>query len=432
MDKIKIIFFLLFFLSFFNNPAYSAFQLGENGPRVGGFFETAFGYKFGHDQTKRDDFNLAEQRLQLETAIYPNQPRFLYQWRAAINFSGDFIVDEYFSGKTDFELRQFNLVATPFQNIDIKLGRQILTWGTGNLVFLNDLFPKDYISFYIGRDLEYLKRPSDAVRISYYQDLFNIDFVVVPDFEPNKMPKGERLSFFDSLESGIAGMNSDRFLKEPANQPENSEFALRLYRNINSYEVALYGFRGFYKSPRGYLDEAAHKLFYPRLDAYGASIRGPAAGGIANFEFAYYNSRQDSNGDNRLIENSSTKYLIGYKRDLGNDLTVGAQYLFEHTLDYDNYRKSLLADDFRWDKNHHLLTFQITKLFKNQTVKVNLFTFYSPSAQDCYLRPSLAYDLTDSFKVTVGANLIWGRDDYTEFGQFEHNKNIYLRARYSF
>ncbi|MFO8052484.1 MAG: hypothetical protein R6U54_00795 [Candidatus Omnitrophota bacterium] len=432
MDKIKKAFFLLLFLIFLNNFAYPAFQLGKNGPRIGGFFEAAFGYKFGQDQTKRDDFNLAEQRLQLETAIYPNQPQFLYDWRAAINFRGDFIVDEYFGGKTDFELRQLNLVATPFQDIDIKLGRQVLTWGTGDLVFLNDLFPKDYISFYIGRDVEYLKRPSDAVKISYYQDLFNLDFVIIPDFEPNKLPTGDRLSFFDSLEGGIAGVNSDRFLKEPANQPKNSEFALRLYRNIDSYEVALYGFRGFYKSPRGFLDEAAHKLFYPRLDAYGASIRGPAAGGIANFEFAYYNSRQDSNGDNRLIENSTTKYLIGYKKDLGSDLTLGGQYLFKQILNYDNYKRALRPDDFRGDKNHHLLTFRITKLFKNQTVKVNLFTFYSPSDQDFYLRPSLAYDLTDSFKLTFGANLIWGRDDHTEFGQFEHNKNLYLRARYSF
>lgn len=432
MDKIKKIFLLLLFLLPFNKPAYPAWQIGKDGPRVGGFFEAAFGYKFGQDQTKRDDFNLAEQRLQLETAIYPSRPQLLYDWRAAINFRGDFIVDEYFGGKTDFELRQLNLVATPFADVDVKLGRQILTWGTGDLVFLNDLFPKDYISFYIGRDVEYLKRPSDAVKISYYQDLFNLDFVVIPLFEPNKLPTGERLSFFDSLEGGIAGRNSDRFLKEPPNQAENSEFALRLYRNLDRYEVALYGFRGFYKSPRGYLSEAEHRLFYPRLDAYGASVRGPAAGGIANFEFAYYNSRQDEEGNNRLIENSSTKYLIGYKKDLGNDLTLAGQYLFEHTLNYDNYKRALRPGDFRWDKNHHLLTFRITKLFKNQTVKLNLFTFYSPSGQDLYLRPSLAYDLTDSFKLTVGANLIWGRDDHTEFGQFEHNKNIYLRARYSF
>ena len=35
---------------------------------------------------------------------------------------------------------------------DLKIGQQVLTWGTGDYVFLNDLFPKDYQSFFSGRD----------------------------------------------------------------------------------------------------------------------------------------------------------------------------------------------------------------------------------------------------------------------------------------
>ncbi|MED5520502.1 MAG: hypothetical protein VX459_02085, partial [Pseudomonadota bacterium] len=35
---------------------------------------------------------------------------------------------------------------------DIKVGKQVLTWGTGDYLFLNDLFPKDYQSFFAGRE----------------------------------------------------------------------------------------------------------------------------------------------------------------------------------------------------------------------------------------------------------------------------------------
>ena len=45
---------------------------------------------------------------------------------------------------------------------DIKVGKQVLTWGTGDYLFLNDLFPKDYQSFFAGREDEYLKAPSNA------------------------------------------------------------------------------------------------------------------------------------------------------------------------------------------------------------------------------------------------------------------------------
>ena len=184
--------------------------------------------------------------------------------------------------------------------------------------------------------------------------------------------------------------------------------------------------------PRGYLNEVNRELFFPRLDAYGASLRGPALGGITNFEFGYYNSRQDSDGANRLIENSKAKYLLGYSKDLGSDFSMGAQYLYEQTLDYGNYKKALLGADFRWDKHRHLLTLRLTQLFKSQTVRLNLFTFVSPSDRDIYIRPSIAYDVNDNCQLTLGANLIWGEDNHTEFGQMEKNNNIYLRVRYSF
>ncbi len=65
-------------------------------------------------------------------------------------------------------------------NRSITLGRQILTWGTGDLVFINDLFPKDWVSFFIGRDVEYLKAPSDALKVSAFSSWANLDLVYTP------------------------------------------------------------------------------------------------------------------------------------------------------------------------------------------------------------------------------------------------------------
>ena len=108
------------------------------------------------------------------------------------------------------------------------------------------------------------------------------------------------------------------------------------------------------------------------------------------------------------------------------------QYAYEQKLDYDNYRNNLLAQDYFWDEARHVVTNRITKLYKNQTVMVSLFTFYSPSDKDGYFRPSVSYDLSDQWKITLGGNLPWGEDDKTEFGQMKRNKNIFARARYNF
>ena len=432
MARIRIISLVIFLSSFLAYSAFAELRLGQDGERINGFFEVLFGPKLGHDITKRDDYNVLEERLQLKTRIYPESSQLLKDWLAELNLKGDFTLDQYYSNKTGFDLREANFAVTPLNWMDLKVGRQVFTWGSGDYLFLNDLFPKDYVSFYIGRDDEYLKKPSDGIRLSLYSQLVNFNLAVIPSFEPNTIFQGDRLSFFDPFQGGIAGRNSERRLVEPPHQPNNTEFATRLYRNFGSYELALYTFRGFYKMPLGYLNEANRELFYPRLDAYGFSLRGPTAGGIGNIEYSFYNSRQDKSGNNRLIENSMQKFLIGYSKDLGNDLSIGTQYLYEQILNYSNYKQTLLTQDFRWDQYRHLTTFRITKLFKSQTVKVNVFSFFSPSDMDFYLRPSLDYDLNDNFKLTLGANLIWGRDDHTEFGQMEHNKNIYIRARYSF
>ncbi len=418
-----------FLATFFLVGSLSAFTI-DGLPAIHGFWETDFSYKFKEGLTKHNHYNLLEQRLQLKARYYPKE--FLADWNSEFFFRGDFVVDEYYGGKTEFSLRELYTQVSPFSFMDVKIGRQIFTWGTGDYLFINDVFPKDYVSFFIGRDDEYLKAPSDGVRLSVYTNFTNMDFVVIPVFEPNTIPTGDRLSFFDSFQGGIAGRNSDRYLIEPPHQFNNTEFALRFYRTFGSYEGALYVFRGFYKMPRGYKDEVRRQLYYPPLNVYGASIRGPFMRGVANLEMGFYESREDKDGGNRLVENSSFKIMGGYDRDLGNDLRVGFQYFYEQILDYGNYKDALLPQDFYWDQSRHLLTLRVTKLLWQQTLTLSLFTFFSPSDMDCYLRPLVSYDVNDNLTVTIGANLIWGQDDITEFGQMENNSNVYVRLRYSF
>ena len=50
----------------------------------------------------------------------------------------------------------------------MRAGRQIITWGLGDLIFINDVFPKDYEAFFSGRPMEYMKKGVDGVKIGYY------------------------------------------------------------------------------------------------------------------------------------------------------------------------------------------------------------------------------------------------------------------------
>jgi hypothetical protein len=141
---------------------------------------------------------------------------------------------------------------------------------------------------------------------------------------------------------------------------------------------------------------------------------------------------QDRDGDKGNIENPALKFLAGYTRDMGADLSIGVQYLIEEMLEYSAYVANLGAGEAKRDEFRHLITTRVTKLFMDQTLYAGVFIFYSPTDQDAYLRPQASYDISDSLKMSGGANIFVGKEKHTEFGQFQRNDNLYLRVRKSF
>ncbi|NIP43099.1 MAG: hypothetical protein GWO41_01795, partial [candidate division Zixibacteria bacterium] len=57
---------------------------------------------------------------------------------------------------------------------------------------------------------------------------------------------------------------------------------------------------------------------------------------------------------------------------------------------------------------------------------------YSPSQEDFYGRFSLGYKYTDNLTLTVGGNIFAGEDQFTDFGTFQKNDNLYLKITYGY
>ena len=100
--------------------------------------------------------------------------------------------------------------------------------------------------------------------------------------------------------------------------------------------------------------------------------------------------------------------------------------------DYDEYETFLPAGMKKDDEYRSLLTLRITKLLKNQTLRLSAFAYYSPTDNDSYLRAKAHYKVTDQWAVEAGGNIFLGADDHTFFGQFEDNTNIFAGLRRSF
>ena len=104
------------------------------------------------------DFKLAEERLQLKFDASKDPLHLFLKTDAYYDH-----IDE----EPELELREGYLDFTA-SKWDLRVGRQVITWGLGDLVFINDVFPKDYEAFFSGRPLEYMKKGIDGAKIGVY------------------------------------------------------------------------------------------------------------------------------------------------------------------------------------------------------------------------------------------------------------------------
>ena len=367
------------------------------------------------------DFKLAEERLQLKLDASKDS------FHIFVKADGWY---DHIDQKWDSDLREGYADYTAGK-WDLRLGRQVITWGVGDLIFINDVFPKDYEAFFSGRPLEYLKKGVDGAKIGIYPDFASFELVAIPFFEPNHFPDSHRFWMFDPL-----AVVTDGKEEKPAVTLENTEIALRAYRDIAGFDGSLYFYRGFFRQPSMMPDNLMMPtkltLFYPKLSVFGASIQGKALDGVVSLESGYYDSREDRNGSDPMMPNSQTRFLLGYQKQLWEDFTVGLQYYAEYMHDYSAYKKNLPQGFPQESRLHELVAVRLTQFFMHQTLRLSWFSFWSPSDGDYLLNPEVKYNFSDHIWAAIGANIFGGGEKWSQFGQLEKNDNIYLQVRYEF
>ena len=385
------------------------------------FVEAGLGTRFSADPLIDEPNTLEDLRWRVESRWQPGS--------STLSFKADGGYDGI-DNEWLIDVRDLTLAFPMGSGIDVKIGRQVQTWGTGDLVFLNDLFPKDFVSFFSGRDDEYLKAPGNALRITRYSPAVTIDFAWTPVFEPDVYLTGERYSFFSPLAGGNVAPDPHLSAIEPGKSFANGEFALRLFKTVDGREYAVYAYSGYFKQPNA-MTTAFEATFAP-MTAVGASLRRPAGPGLFNTELAYYDSRDDRDGENPLLPNDQLRYLLGYEWEAKPNFTVGLQYYLEWTLDHDALMASSPYPQYEPDEFRHLLTNRLTYRAGRDKYTWSLFTFFSPSDSDFYMRPVFTYRYSDAWSLTAGANLFGGNDGHTFFKQLQDASNAYLRFKYSY
>jgi len=366
-----------------------------------------------------DDFLLGDHRVQLELGSSSDS--------GTVRFGSKVdLVHDAVSGEAMLDLRETHITFGR-DRYDVTVGRQVLTWGVGDLLFINDVFTKDWTALIAGQPLQYLKVGSDALNTNLYLGPVSVQIVAVPFFEPDVLPRGDRIVGYTPFPGlPVVAELPDRTLR-------NTELAARLSGYVGGFDVAAYAYRGFWGAPPGIRPDIGRVTwYYPHLSVYGGSLQGAFGSGILSGEVGFYDSRNDAGGRNPAIENSQVRLLVGYQRAFGSDLTVGGQYSAERMLDHDAYRATLPSGFPERPGTRHNLTARVTRTFNYQSSHVSVFFWGSPNERDFFLNPEVRHGVTDEAWVAVGANLFGGTEPHTFFGQFDRNDNLYATVRYSF
>lgn len=369
------------------------------------------------------DFVLGEERVRLDLSGATGSGDAFFQAKGDLFHDA---IDERF----DVDIREAYAGCTR-SVIDLRAGRQIVTWGVADLFYINDVFPKDWESFFSGRPMEYLKLGVDGVRAQVSSNVVNADFLTIPFFTPDTLPSPERFFTFDPT-SGVPNQREE----DPETSFSNVELALRVYRQVAGLDASLYAYRGFWRIPGVRLDDPVSPTtatrFFPKLSVYGASVQRGLVDGVLSLEAGYYDSRQDREGGDPTMPNSQWRFLAGYQRQLWEDFTAGVQAYGEVMDDYGAYRDSLPAGSPPQDRLRAVVSVRLTQMLDYQTWKLALFVAYSPTDADYFLQPEVSYKVTDDLSVSVGANVFGGRDETTFFGQLDRSDNVFANVRYDF
>ena len=380
-----------------------------------------------------------------------------------INVNLDFVQDGV-RKSSYLDVREAKITTTPFSWLDIAIGKQVNTWGVGDMVFINDLFPKNWMGMFLGRDMEFMKDPANSVRTSAYMGPVTVELVGHPQFAPDTTPNGcvfavyNPASMLDSskpvLASNASACGADHAPELKDGQYKNGEFAGRISMKLGGYDLAAYGYSGFYKNPKGMTFDATTGSLtprYPRLSASGASLEGQLGPGIVSMEAGRYLSLEDRKGLDPLTENSMVKSVVGYRMDMTASLSLGAQVYQEQMENYSQYEQGILGMYqsmglssaqaasqpgylYRKEEVQRTYTLRATVKAQQETLWVSFFGYQRPQDRDSYVKLDITKNLSTKFKVAFGANVFDGNKNYQdrEFGMLANEDNAYLRVQYNY
>ena len=249
------------------------------------------------------------------------------------------------TNKSQYDLRELYIAFYPEWG-EVKLGKQIHSWGAADAINpTNNLNPYDY--YYMFKVGAGTKVGVFSLSSTYYSDSFQIEIIVNPYFNKNRIPYDE-----------------DDFPLAPDNEPairyspnEEVEVGLKLQTSLTNSDISLYFFSGNDRSPSLYTGiisaesstDLAMDLGYRKTTMIGSDYVTFVGDFTVRAEGAIYNTKTPSIKNTGLENNYFelredvlySQYVLQLEYTTQNDLMLSGQFI----------GNSIIAEDIKWLKS---------------------------------------------------------------------------------
>jgi hypothetical protein len=406
-----------------------------------------------------NDFSWHEYRLDLRAELSPSKKTHFYSdlWIRSLGFpeinSSIDLADNNLLRPLNLDLREVyvDLYGLIVPDLDIRLGRQRIAWGTGDKINPTDnLNPYDLEDIWdFGRHLG-----SDGLLASLYVGDYTMSAVLLPMFTPAVLPAGEWASLLSEereLLPGITiGNTTDSIIMPDNNFRQTFKGGLKIKRRLMAYDLSLsyvYGLDDLPIATRVKVVPAQNigevdihtELIYPKMHIFGFDIAG-ALGSVGVWGEAAMFLPDEIKLTTDLSElgmgvqesialdnKSYVKFLIGTDYTFANSLYLNLQYLrgFVHERGSENLANYLLFGSEWLLFGNKIKIMPVAGAF--------VFAELDDIADNNALvyTPEISYLPIDNAILSIGTRLIQGNTN-TIFGQFKDYDEIYFRMKYSF
>nr|VFJ99105.1 MAG: hypothetical protein BECKH772A_GA0070896_101543 [Candidatus Kentron sp. H]VFJ99293.1 MAG: hypothetical protein BECKH772B_GA0070898_101556 [Candidatus Kentron sp. H]VFK04604.1 MAG: hypothetical protein BECKH772C_GA0070978_101924 [Candidatus Kentron sp. H] len=109
--------------------------------------------------------------------------------------------------------------------------------------------------------------------------------------------------------------------------------------------------------------------------------------------------------------------------------TWGSNTYAEHPQDQTAYEQALSGENPK-SRQCELCTSRLTHRFLEQMLTLSLFSFYSPTEDDYYIRANVTDKPSHAWTPYPGSNHFGGKSTDANFAQYQENGNVFMGARY--